>query len=93
MGGVACRKVRQIVENTMRVLGIELLAACQAIDLQSGGELSPASSLAYDCLRKAVPMLAEDRIMYFDLDTAYAMLQSGEIQAEVERFTGELVRL
>ena len=93
MGGVACRKVRQIAENTMRVLGIELLAACQAIDLQTGGELSPASSLAYECLRKEVPMLAEDRIMYHDLNAAYALLQSGELQAEVERFTGELVKL
>ncbi|MBT9176881.1 MAG: Histidine ammonia-lyase [Firmicutes bacterium] len=93
MGGVACRKVRQIAENTMRVLGIELLAACQAIDLQSGGKLSPASSLAHDCLRKVVPKLAEDRIMHLDLNAAYALLQSGDLQAEVERFTGELVRL
>jgi len=93
MGGIACRKVRQIAENTMRVLGIELLAACQAIDLQSGGELSPASSLAYDCLRRAVPTLAEDRVLYRDLNAAYALLQSGEVQAEVERFTGALVVL
>lgn len=93
MGGVACRKVRQIAENTMRVLGIELLAACQAIDLQAGGELSPASSLAYDCLRRVVPTLKEDRVLYPDLNAAYALLQSGELQAEVERFTGELVRL
>ncbi len=93
MGGVACRKVRQIVENTMRVLGIELLAACQAIDLQSGGELSSASRIAYDRLRGVVPMLEEDRVMYRDLNAAYAMLQSGEIQAAVEAFTGELVKL
>jgi histidine ammonia-lyase len=77
----------------MRVLGIELLAACQAIDLQAGGELSPASSLAYDCLRRVVPTLKEDRVLYPDLNAAYALLQSGELQAEVERFTGELVRL
>jgi len=93
MGGVACRKVRQVVENTLRVLAIELLAACQAFDLQFGSDLSPATSLAYDLLRKNVPTLGEDRIMYPDLNAAYRLLQAGHIQAEVEKFTGELVVL
>lgn len=91
MGGVACRKVRQIVENTMRVLGIEFLAACQALDLQSGGELSPATLAGYELLRANVPTLVEDRVLYPDINAGYLLVSSGKLQQVVESVVGEFI--
>jgi len=77
MGGFACRKVRQVVENTMRVLGIELLAACQAIDLGGGKKLSPETEPVYNLLREQVPTLQEDRVLYPEINHAYTLIKSG----------------
>lgn len=93
MGGMACRKVRQVVENTLRVLGIELVAACQAIDLQSERGLSPATAAAYKLVRAHIAELAEDRVMYPDLNLGYWLLSSGKVQAAVEEITGEFIKL
>ncbi|MBT9157890.1 MAG: Histidine ammonia-lyase [Firmicutes bacterium] len=81
MGGFACRKVRQVIENTMRVLGIELLVACQAIDLQGGKMLSPATRPVYDLLRSTVPALNEDRVLYPEFNYAYNIINTGQVQS------------
>lgn len=91
MGGIACRKVRQVVENTLRVLGIELVAACQAIDLQAERKLSPATEAAYKVVRAHVAELGQDRVMYPDLNMGYWLLQSGKLQAAVEEIIGDFI--
>ena len=93
MGGVACRKLRKVVENTLRVLGIELLAACQAIDLCAGSGLSAATQKAYDVLRSTIPELGEDRVMYPDMNGAYLAISSGKIVREVESVSGPIFEL
>ncbi|MGI6359356.1 MAG: histidine ammonia-lyase [Bacillota bacterium] len=79
MGTIAARKLRQVVANTGRVLGIEYLAACQAIDLSGDGELSPATAPAYHLLRQQIPPLAEDRVMYPDINHAAALITTGKL--------------
>jgi len=93
MGSISCRKVRQIVENTLRVLGIELVAACQAIDLQNERKLSPATEAAYKLVRTHIAELERDRIMYPDLNLGYWLLSSGKIQNAVEEIIGEFIRI
>jgi histidine ammonia-lyase len=91
MGGMACRKLRQVVENTMRVLGIELVVAGQALDLQGHKGLSVATAPAYSTLRERVAFLEKDRVLYPDLNAGYAMIHSGQIAEAVERVIGEIV--
>ncbi|MBL8966088.1 MAG: histidine ammonia-lyase [Spirochaetaceae bacterium] len=86
MGTIAARKARSILENARGVLAIELLAACQAVDLRAeelGARpeelLAPATAAAYRVLRAAVPGLAEDRVMYTDIDAVRALLADGAI--------------
>lgn len=51
MGGYAARKAVQVVENVERVIAIELLAACQAIEfLRPLKTTTPLESL-YDLVR------------------------------------------
>jgi len=79
MGTIGARKLRQVIENVRNVLGIEYLAACQALDLQEAAGLSPLSEPAYQLLRQTVPMLQEDRIMYPDIRQAAALLADGAL--------------
>ena len=46
MGPIAARKADQIIENTLDVVAIELLAACQAIDIHA--PLKPSMTLQKD---------------------------------------------
>ena len=85
MGTIAARKARQIIDNARNVLALELLSACQAIDLQDASEaLSPATLAAYRVLRSAVPMVNEDRVMYHDIAAAAALLADGAILRAAE---------
>ena len=93
MGGFACRKVRQVVENATRVLGIELLAACQALDLQMAGKLSPATQAVYDLVRASVPPLGEDRVLYGELNHGYRLINGGHVQRAAEVVIGEFCHL
>jgi histidine ammonia-lyase len=85
MGTIAARKARQILENARTVLALELLSACQAIDLMDASEgLSPPTRAAYRVLRSAVPMVSKDRIMYPDIGTACDLVADGAILRAAE---------
>ncbi|TFG82319.1 MAG: histidine ammonia-lyase [Spirochaetales bacterium] len=86
MGTIAARKARQILENARTVLALELLTACQAIDLLDASEgLSPPTQAAYRVLRSAVPMVEVDRIMYPDIASATALVADGAILRAAEQ--------
>ncbi len=84
MGTIAARKLRQVIDNARNVLGIEYLAACQALDLTTEGNLSPLTAPAYRLLRQQIPTLAEDRMMYPDINQAAALIKSGALVATVQ---------
>lgn len=64
MGTIAARKAREILENARRVLAIELMCACQAIDLRGDKGLGLGTGAAYRCVRNVVPFLTEDRLAH-----------------------------
>ena len=89
MGTIAARKARQILGNARTVLALELLAACQAVDLLDASEgLSPATLAAYRVLRSAVPMVERDRVMYPDIEAATALLADGALLRAAEEALG-----
>ncbi|MDR3586553.1 MAG: histidine ammonia-lyase [Desulfosporosinus sp.] len=82
MGTIAARKARTIIENTAHVLAMELLTACQAVDLRVGKEdlkLGKGSEGAYQLLRSKVSTLGEDRVMYPDIQLAKVLVSSGKL--------------
>jgi histidine ammonia-lyase len=87
MGTYAARKALNVVENVENVLAIELLAACQALDLHRqkprGEHLSPNSTLekVYNLVRSKenVPVLGKDRFMTPDIVAVVRLLQEGKI--------------
>ena len=69
MGSISARKLGGILENTRNVLAIELMAAAQAIDIaESAAGLSASARKAYDAIRRVVPTLEKDRVIYTDIE-------------------------
>ncbi|MCL5040651.1 MAG: histidine ammonia-lyase [Firmicutes bacterium] len=77
MGTIAARKAREILDNVTRILAIEYLAACQAVDFLGAHRLSPLGRRAHELLRRDIPTLEEDRFLAPDIEKAVALLQGG----------------
>ena len=84
MGTIGARKARSILTNAQYVVGIELMAACQAMDLGEDRKMGRGTKAAYDTLRRKLPMLTDDRILYPDLETMADLVRSGELVKAVE---------
>ena len=87
MGLTTCQKTRQIMDNCFGVLGIEMMAAAQALDIR-GGELGRGTSIAHSIIRKYVDYLDEDRPLYRDHNAMVKLLKSNEIITAVEEGLG-----
>src|SRR5699024_6322333 len=85
MGTIAARKAKDIMENVRKVLAMEILAACQAIDLRGNKGLGKGSTKAYDLVRNKISKVEKDRIMHVDIDNCEDILKSNSIVEEVEK--------
>ena len=78
MGTIAARKAQEILENARRVIAMEMMCACQAIDLQDGADkLGKGTKAAYDAIRRVCDMLDEDRPLYEDINRCESLLCHG----------------
>lgn len=91
MGSIAAKKAREILENTQRVVSMEMLTACQAIDLRKAQEnLGQGTKVAYKDVREAITYLEKDREMYIDMNKATDLLKSNRVLDDVEKVIGGL---
>jgi histidine ammonia-lyase len=79
----------QILDNAFGVLGIEFMAAAQALDFR---QFTPGKGVqvAREVIRRHVNHLEEDRPLYPDHNTMKALVKSGEILEGVEKVVGSL---
>ncbi|KTT39383.1 hypothetical protein RSA46_21135 [Pseudomonas oryzihabitans] len=63
MGGTSAYKLQTILDNCETILAIELMTACQAIDMNPGLQLSSRGQAIYDALREEIPFVKEDQVM------------------------------
>jgi histidine ammonia-lyase len=89
MGMNTALKNTQILENAYGVLGIEFMAAAQALDFR---EFKPGHGVqaARKVIRKYVAHLDEDRPLYPDHNLMVNLVRTGEILEEVEKIVGRL---
>jgi histidine ammonia-lyase len=89
MGVHAARKALTIVENTTTVLGVELLAAAQALDFH---ELQPGrgARAAWRFFRRRVAGMRRDRVLAPDITAARALVVDPALRGAVERIVGPL---
>ena len=91
MGTISARKAREILENVRKVVGMEILAACQGIDLRGNIGLGLGSSEAYRIVREHIPKVVDDRIMYLDINTCENIIISNAMVEMVEEKIGVLI--
>lgn len=89
MGMNTALKNGQILDNAYGVLGIEFMAAAQALDFR---EFAPGrgTQKAREVIRKYVEHLGVDRPLYPDHNRMKELVKSGEILDEVEKVVGTL---
>ena len=79
MGTIAARKAKEIMENVRRVLAMEILCACQGIDLRGNKGLGAGTKIVYEEVRKVIPMLTKDRPLYEDINKCEELIINGTI--------------
>jgi histidine ammonia-lyase len=89
MGMNTAIKNNMILENAYGILGIELMAAAQALDFRDY-KFGTGVSVAKDVIRRHVKFLDIDRPLYNDHNTMKELVESCEILAEVEKAIGSL---
>jgi len=89
MGMNTALKNLQIVDNAYGILGIEFMAAAQALDFR---EFNPGKGVgvAKKTIRRHVEHLDVDRPLYDDHNKMKALVKSCEILDEVEKAVGSL---
>jgi len=88
MGTIAARKAREIMENTRRVLAMEIMCACQAIDLKGNKGLGKGTKAAYELVREEVERLVDDRPLYEDINKCEYLISSRKLIEKVESAVG-----
>lgn len=89
MGMNTALKNERILDNAYGVLGIEFMAAAQALDFRSFTN-GHGVQAAHRVIRKYIAHLDEDRPLYRDHNIMKELVKSGEILEEVERVVGPL---
>ncbi len=90
MGMIAARHARECATNAEAVVALELLAACQALELRAPLKPAPATAAALRALRRHIAHLDHDRELKPDVDAAIELVRTGEVLAAVEEAIGEL---
>ncbi|HUL38808.1 MAG TPA: histidine ammonia-lyase [Methanomassiliicoccales archaeon] len=84
MGSVSALKLMDVVENTERVVAIELLCACQGLEF---AKFLPGRGVqaAREVVRSRVPALEEDRSMSQDIEALRSMVRDASLVMAVEK--------
>lgn len=91
MGTIAARKAGEILKNTRNVIAMEILSACQAIDLRKcQNNLGAGTKKAYETVRKIVDYYEKDRVMYLDINSVEQLIIDNEVVEEIEKAIGSL---
>jgi len=84
MGMTAALQTRQIAQNVEHILALELLAAAQGVDfrredLGDGAHLGRGTGPAYHLIRRHVPFIAEDTVLYPHIQAVRQLVADGSL--------------
>ena len=91
MGGYSARKAVMILENTRKVLAIEMLLSAQALNF-SLLALKPGRGTlaAHECIRGAIPYIRKDEFLQPLIQRAVELTERGSVVDAVEAEIGNL---
>ena len=90
MGTTAARKALMVLDNSQKVLAIELFAGAQALWLRDEDKLSPATRAVYDRIRTVIPPIEEDVVMHPLMVRAEELVKEHALSQAAEAVCGEL---
>lgn len=79
MGTIGARKATSILDNSRKVIAMEIFTACQAIDLRGERKLGNKTQKAYNKVREYIPFIKNDEIMYKHIHIVDDLLRSEEL--------------
>ena len=79
MGMSGARRLERMLKNLRHILAIELLCACQGIDLLAPLKTGALATKAYDAVRAASPKVTTDRPLAPDVNAVAEIVGQGEI--------------
>jgi len=89
MGMNTAQKNFQILDNAYGILGIEMMAAAQALDFREYG-FGKGVAKAHEVIRRHVEFLDIDRPLFDDHNAMKELVESCEVLEEVEKIVGSL---
>jgi histidine ammonia-lyase len=79
MGMSGARRLGRMLVNLRNTIAIELLCACQGIDLLAPLQTGKFAKMAYDVVRAKSARVIEDRPLAADIETISALIEQGAI--------------
>ena len=77
MGMSGARRLSRMLQNLRHIVAIELLCACQGIDLLAPLKTGTLATKAYEAVRGKSPKVVEDRRLAEDIDAVTELVSSG----------------
>jgi histidine ammonia-lyase len=74
MGMSGARRLSRMLTNLRHTIAIELLCACQGIDLLAPLQTGPRAQKAYAAVREKSPQLTNDRSLALDIEAVTALI-------------------
>jgi histidine ammonia-lyase len=90
MGVTAALKGARAVANTRRILAVEAIAACQALEFLRPLQTSPALQAAYARVREAVPPYHADRVLSPEIEKVAGIVSTGTLAHDAGAVCGTL---
>jgi len=84
MGMTGALKLRQIVENAERIVGIELMCAAQGVEFRQPLKPSREIDRAHAAVRAVVPRIQADRVLGPDIEAMAAAVRAGKFNSWCE---------
>jgi len=80
MGANGATKAKRILDNVKRILSIELMVACQALEFRRPDSSSSKLEKVFDQVREDVPFIEKDVEMYLVMQTSLKKLEEMMIE-------------
>jgi histidine ammonia-lyase len=89
MAPLGVRRTHEIVSVAHRIVAHELIIAAQAFDMRGRTPLGRGTQIAYDAVRRHVPMLTDVADWDANVDALVDVVANGELAAEIASVVGD----
>jgi histidine ammonia-lyase len=91
LGSIAARKCFEVLNNTEKILAIEILCSCQGIDFLKPLKCGKGTGAAYSQVRRSVKHIGSDVYMNEYIQSVSDVIFSEKFTGNVEKAAGKLI--